>query len=116
MKPFRKLLALCAVSSLLALVPAQAQVLIFTVDEFGNSNFGPPGQLLPDPTGGVPNANVLIYQLPFPGVAGDVLMMDNPANPVMLDVLRFDGNFHLIFYSDNADGFASPADTPSPPI
>jgi hypothetical protein len=55
----------------------------------------------------------LIYTLPFAGVQGDVLIND----PVIgiLDVIRFNGNSTLIFYSDNLEGFDAPADTPAPP-
>ena len=80
-------------------------------------------ELGPDPTGGVTGQNVLIYNLPFAGVAGDVLMNDTtePTNASwnmmfpdynILDVIRFDGNGHLIFYSDGSvDGIEAPADT-----
>lgn len=119
MKPLIKLLALCAATSLLAIAPAYGQTngWHIVVDEWGNSSYTP-GQLMPDPTGGVLNWNVLVYNLPFPGILGDVRMFDQASggtNLVMLDVLRFDGNFHLIFYSDNTDGYDSPADTPHAP-
>lgn len=62
------------------------------------------------------NWPVLIYDLPFAGVAGDVLMRDplESGSPI-LDVLRFDGAGHLTFYSDSIDGYDAPADTPGPP-
>ena len=94
-----------------------------TVDEFGLGLFQVnstvqvlPSILGPDPTGGLMNWNVLIYTLPFQGIQGDVLVQDpfEPGNPI-LDVIRFDGNFHLIFYSDSIDGYSAPADTPGPP-
>jgi hypothetical protein len=87
---------------------------LVTVDENGNGNVN--GVPLPftigtDPgPGGLPG--VLIYQLPFAGVQGDVLMADAGA---VLDVVRFNGDGTLIFYSDNVDGFDSLADTFGPP-
>jgi len=94
------------------------------VDEFGGSRvfsnstlIAPlPFTLGPDPSGGLANWNVLIFNLPFQGQQGDVLITDpwESGSPV-LDVLRFDGNSHLIFYSDSIDGFNDPADTPGPP-
>ncbi len=102
----------------------RAQSNIFNFDEFGHGNImlnGNPqgtfgGSLVPDPTGGLPNWNVLMYTLPFQGVQGDVLVQD-PAigGEPILDVLRFDGNSHLIVYSDDLNGFQDPADTPGPP-
>ena len=96
----------------------------FSLDEFGhgivqtNGVFMAPmtSALGPDPTGGLLNWNVLIYTLPFAGVQGDVLVQDpfEPGSPI-LDVLRFDGNSHVIFYSDSIDGFSAPADTPGSP-
>jgi len=66
----------------------------------------------PDPgPGGLPST--LIYSgLPFAGVQGDVGLTDAG---VLNDVIRFNGNGTIIFYSDNLDGADDPADTPSPP-
>jgi hypothetical protein len=107
-----------------------------TVNEFGPGSFWVSGgttnslswQLGVDPTtGGVTGQNVLIYTLPFAGTAGDILMNDTtePTNAVwnmmfptynILDVIRFDGNFHLIFYSDGSvDGIDASADTTTAP-
>lgn len=87
---------------------------IFSFDEFGNGAFGP-GFIAPDPGPGGLNA-VLTYNLPFPGIPGDVLLHDanEPGNP-FFDILRFNGNGTLIFYSDNIGGADAPADTASPP-
>ena len=87
---------------------------IFSFDEFGHGAFGP-GHIAPDPGPGGLNA-VLTYNLPFAGVPGDVLLHDanEPGNPIF-DVLRFNGNGTLIFYSDNIGGADAPADTTSPP-
>ena len=93
------------------------------VDEFGGGRFLTLSgyQVLSvatnlDITGGLLNWPVLTYTLPYQGTAGDVLMHESlqPGSPV-LDVLRFDGQGHLIFYSDNLDGFDAPADTPGMP-
>jgi hypothetical protein len=102
-------LSLCMRGTALAQVPGP----LLVVDENGNSNFSPPGTLQPDPgPGGLPQ--VLTYHLPFAGLPGDVLMQDGVGGPV-LDVIRFNGNGTLLFYSDNVDGFDALADTPSPP-
>jgi hypothetical protein len=82
-------------------------------DEKGNGAFGP-GFLANDPGPGGLHA-VLTYHLPFAGVPGDVLLTDANAGGAFLDVIRFNGNGTLIFYSDNVDGADSLADTPSPP-
>ncbi|HEV3167535.1 MAG TPA: PEP-CTERM sorting domain-containing protein, partial [Isosphaeraceae bacterium] len=83
---------------------------VISIDENGNSNIGP-GFFSTDPgPGGLPG--VLTYTLPFPGVQGDVVLLDAG---VTLDVIRFNGNGTALFYSDNTDGFDSKADTPSPP-
>ncbi len=82
-------------------------------DEQGNGAFGP-GVLAPDPgPGGLPA--VLTYHLPYAGLPGDVLLTDADAGGAFLDVIRFNGNGTLLFYSDNVDGFDNLADTPSPP-
>ena len=95
------------------------------VDEYGNGFWQPipdyrflpfSGALGPDPTGGVPEQPVLIYNLPIGAViAGDVLMRDLAEGGAVLDVIRFTGQGQLIFYSDNVNGFDEPADTPHPP-
>ena len=109
-----KLLTCAAFLPLLVVGNAFAQVGSFAFDEFGNGAFGP-GVLAPDPgPGGLPS--VMTYHLPFAGVPGDVLLHDaDVAGNPFLDVLRFNGNGTLLFYSDNVDGADSPADTPSPP-
>ncbi len=98
---------------------------LYHFDEFGHGNITLAGidqgtfgaTLSPDTTlGGLANWNVLTYDLPFLGTAGDVLVFDPAVNGTpILDVLRFDGNSHVIVYSDNLDGFTTPADTPGPP-
>ncbi len=122
-----------------ALAPAMAasatSLTSVTVNEFGTGSFWVSGlttnalswELGVDPTGGVTGQNVLIYTLPFLGTRGDILMNDTtePTNASwnmmfptynILDVIRFDGNYHLIFYSDaGVDGSDAPADTTTAP-
>jgi hypothetical protein len=62
----------------------------------------------------------LAYTLPFPGVRGDVVLDEPPAPSQHSDLLRFDGNFHLFFFSDPTPGLPgdppdSPADKGLPP-
>jgi hypothetical protein len=83
-----------------------------TIDEKGNGiGTNGPGFLATDPgPGGLPN--VLTYRLPFAGTPGDVFLFDGL---VFLDVLRFNGDGTVRFYSDNIDGFDDLGDTPGPP-
>lgn len=82
-----------------------------TFDENGHGTTGA-GYLADDPgPGGLPS--VLTYPLPFVGVQGDVALRD--PNGQILDVIRFNGDSTLIFYSDNLGGFDAKADTPGPP-
>jgi hypothetical protein len=119
----RKLLAF--VASILLPIPALAQFSVsITVDENGNgrltntSGFSAPlpFSLTQDPgPGGL--ANVLTYNLLNPPglTVGDVLLTDADEGGAFLDVLRFNPNGTLAFYSDNIDGFDSLGDTPGPP-
>ncbi len=87
-----------------------------TVDEHGaifHSGVLKSGTLKPDPgPGGL--LSVCTYPLPFAGVAGDVKLFDDDAN-TFLDVVRFNGDGTLLFYSDNVDGLDALCDTASPP-
>jgi hypothetical protein len=108
------LLLLCGRASA---TPGPAPVVI-TVDENGNGSLtfpqlDPPllSHIGPDPgPGGLDS--VLIYTLPFAGYQGDVHLTDDG---VLGDVIRFNGDGTLIFYSDNTDGVDALADTPTPP-
>jgi hypothetical protein len=108
-----RLLSSLLLVALLSRGPACGAATIIVVDEFGNG-FGTigGGTLMPDPgPGGLPS--VLTYTLPFSGTQGDVLLLESglPA-----DVIRFNGNGTLAFYSALVPGQpASPADTPTPP-
>jgi PEP-CTERM motif-containing protein len=112
----RHFLASVLVGLVLAAVPAFAiPFTVITIDENGIGSInGVPvtGTLTDDPgPGGL--MSVLTYQLPFAGVVGDVLLNDPGLG--VLDLLRFNGDGTVIFYSDNNDGFDSLADTPGPP-
>jgi len=122
----RKILAILSLVAMLLLGSAVGQASagpLITVDENGNgfaTGFGPlPFNIGPDPgPGGLPA--VLIYTLPFAGTQGDVLMQSVGTEPgiagtVIFDVVRFNGDGTLIFYSDNVPASDSLGDTPSPP-
>jgi hypothetical protein len=110
----------CVLSSLalgLSLIlSTQASAATILVDENG-AGIGTLSQgfLSNDPGPGGLNG-VLTYVLPFAGVQGDVLLVD-PGN-LLGDVIRFNGNGTLLFYSDIVLGDVKDnlADTPSPPL
>ncbi len=122
MKPSIKILFTLACAYAITTASSFAQ--IYTFDEFGNSS-GPgisPGVLQPDPSGGLPGL-VLVYNLAFPVVTGDVALMEpgQPAPGPYSDVVRFwdptgAPQSQIIFYSDvsAADPADSPADTGLP--
>src|SRR5207245_7361204 len=94
-------LAVFGFTSAIALTTALGQPLI-TVDELGKGTFN--GQLLPsfqspDPASGIVT---LTYRLPFPTVPGDVQLFEpNAAGTNQLsDIIRFDGNGNLFFFSE----------------
>jgi len=101
---------------LLAFLSGPAGAAIVTVDENGNGFFGnQPLQwaMQPDPgPGGL--QSVLTYFLPFTGVQGDMQLMEG-AGGTVYDIVRFNGNGTLCFYSDNVGGSDALADTSSPP-
>jgi len=98
-----------AFAALLFSVSAPAATI--TVDESGH---GLPYHLGTDPgPGGLPNA--LIYTLPFTGTSGDVELIE-PETGIPGDVLRFNGDGTLIFYSQGtAPNTPDLADQPRPP-
>lgn len=84
------------------LIPVAGFAGVISIDENGNG-IGTVGRgfLNADPgPGGL--ASVLTYFLPFTGTQGDVLLNDLVAPGVLVvgDVLRFNGNGTVIFYSD----------------
>lgn len=67
----------------------------YTFDENGNGlgfgdfhSFALPGQLVPDPSGGITNSPVLMYSLGWPVVPGDVALMA-PGGATVAVLLRF---------------------------
>jgi hypothetical protein len=94
----KNVLRLAVVGSLFMTMAAWAQTIV--VDELGN---GRPHLIGQDP-GPDGQTNVLIYQLPFSGVQGDVLMLEmlnDPESPygATNDLIRFNGDGTMVFYS-----------------
>jgi hypothetical protein len=124
--PVKRLLSLSFIPLLLLFggaALAQGTAFSISVDEAGNGSLIDPTGLVitlpssmgPDPgPGGLPS--VLTYHLPagLNGIQGDLLLTDGP-NQTPLDVIRFNGDGTILFYSDSVDGVDDPADTPSPP-
>src|SRR6266850_3621499 len=127
MKNLIKIIAVIGLTSTLAGTAAFGQPLI-TVDELGKGNFN--GAPLPsfqsvDLFSGIVT---LTYQLPFPGVRGDVYLFEpsTAGTNQLSDIIRFDGNFNLYFFSeieptdippfDPADVFQFPQPVPGLPI
>jgi hypothetical protein len=105
-----------ALLALLASAPMFAGPIV--IDENGNASINGvlshSGVIGQDPgPGGL--AGVLIYTLPFAGFQGDVYLTDADFGGLRLDVLRFNGNATVIFYSDNLDGLDAIGDTFGPP-
>jgi hypothetical protein len=104
----RRTMVLAILLGALVVIPAFASPIAISIDENGN---GRPYSIGTDPgPGGL--TSVLIYTLPFPGIQGDVFLTDSG---FVLDLLRFNGNSTVIFYSDNIDGLDSIGDTLNPP-
>ena len=114
MKTSIKILSLlgCAYAMTTASMFAQ----LYTIDEFGKSS-GPgisPGAMQLDPSGAL-TVPVLVYNLNFPVISGDVVLTE-PGAPTpgpFSDVVRFwnptgAGPSQIIFYSDASA--ADPAD------
>jgi hypothetical protein len=81
-----------------------------TIDENGNGiGTVSPGFIAADP-GPTGRPNALTYLLPFVGLQGDVLLLES--GQLISDIVRFNGNGTVIFYSDNFDGNDSLADPP----
>jgi len=104
------LLSLCA-----PVVGSAASVLI-SVDENGRGNIN--GNPVTFNIGADPGPggllSTLIYTIPFTGVVGDVELFE-PETGIPGDVLRFNGNGTLIFYSAGVPGNTALADEPRPP-
>ncbi len=108
----KKSLALLSFASIVLLFAGLASATSITVDENGN---GLPYHLGPDPgPGGL--SSTLIYTLPFLGVVGDVELIE-PETGIPGDVIRFNGDGTLIYYSTgNAPNTPALADEPGPPF
>jgi hypothetical protein len=110
MKQLIKTLALISLTSTFAATVALAQPLI-TVDEFGNGNFNGnpmPGAIAVEPFSGIAT---LTYTLPFNGNRGDVVLLDPGPTPQQIgDILRFDGNGFMYFFSDRETSDLPPFD------
>jgi hypothetical protein len=89
---------------------------VLTIDESGNAYltasepFAFTNALEP-----ISAMSTLQYTLPFAGVAGDVLVQEQGGSAIS-DILRFDGNFHVYFFSDYAAGSTEPADVGLPSV
>jgi hypothetical protein len=102
---------------------AQGFSITITVDENGNGTFTntngffsplPATLLLDGGPGGLPAA--LTYGLLNPPglVVGDLLLFEPGPVGVLSDLIRFNPNGTMVFYSDNTDGAPSLADTGFP--
>ncbi len=93
----------------IAATTAFSQNLLISVDEWGvgYANGTPlKSQIAPDPFSGIATVS---YSLPFPAVPGDVQLIE--ADGTTSDLLRFDGNSRLFFFSDWSPG--DPPDAPA---
>ena len=112
MKKFTTVLAVISLIATIAVTKASAQGgPLITVDELGNGNFNGvplPSSLQVEPFSGI---LTLAYQLPFPAVPGDVQLFESGPQPTApSDVLRFDGNFTLYFFSERETSDVAPFD------
>jgi hypothetical protein len=100
-----KTLFLFGFTSLVAATTLFGQI---SFDEFGNTIGLPHGFVGVDPSGGITNSPVLMFNLPFGVVPGDVLLTDQvgTTNQQFSDVVRFwnptgsPNQSLIIFYSD----------------
>src|SRR5438105_3347028 len=103
-----KVLAVIGIASAITGSSASAQLLI-TVDELGKGNFnGNPliSGIGVDPVSGI---STLFYRLPFAGTPGDVVLLEpGPIPQQTSDILRFDGQGTLYFFSEREATDVSP--------
>jgi hypothetical protein len=108
---FRTIIAL-GFTAAIASAPAFSQNLYIKIDEFGAGTVNGstlPGSVATEPISGM---STMRYTLPFFGVSGDVQLFEPPtASGVASDVIRFDGNYGVYFFSDVSTG--DPADSPA---
>ena len=99
MKKHIKLMLAVGLTAAMGATSAFSQSLFISVDEFGagtaNGNPLTWQTNVVEPFSGMAT---LSYNLPFPGVRGDVSIADSYG--AVSDIIRFDGNFHLFFFSD----------------
>jgi hypothetical protein len=96
-------------SAALAATTAFGQNMVISVDEWGvgyANGVALPSQLAQEPWSGI---TTVAYTLPFPAVPGDVQLIE--PDGTTSDLLRFDANSHLFFFSDWAPG--DPPDAPA---
>jgi len=102
---------LAVITSTVALtLAASAQNFLITVDELGNGTVNGtviPSGMRPDPFSGI---ITLAYQLPFPGNPGDVQLFEpnTTGNLVLSDLVRFDGQGFMYFFSETEPGEINP--------
>jgi hypothetical protein len=110
MKKHIKVMLAAGFTAAMAVTTAFSQTNVLTVDEFGVGTYnGTPlasGPLF-DPSSGI---TTIGYTLPFPAVPGDVVLSE-PNIGTVSDVLRFDGNGNLFFFSDF--DLSDPPDAPA---
>ena len=119
MKIFKTISGIVACTGILAasatLVFGQVGQIIY-IDENGSAYITPSEPfaftLAQEPNSG---SITLQYTLPFQGVAGDVLLTE-PGGSQISDVLRFDGNSHVYFFSDVEGGDTDLADVGLPSV
>src|SRR5262249_17899483 len=116
-------LTLAALAAVVLVAPRPAvagddstPVATIIVNEYGNALGTTSQGYLSNDLGPGGRKNALTYNLPFKGTQGDVLLTDQPTG-VLGDVIRFNGDGTLIFYSDSSasDPADAPADTVAPP-
>jgi hypothetical protein len=120
-KAFVPALAVLAISA--NSVFAIAAVPIITIDEWGHGDInGTPLTFVPSMVEPFSGIATLAYNLPagYNGAAGDVQLFE-PATTAQLlsDVIRFDGQGHMFFFSDRTAGETEPpslADVGFPPV
>jgi hypothetical protein len=127
MRHLTKVLLASVLTSALGLATASAQNKLVTVDELGNGDqSGMPlaSGITVEPFSGIAT---LTYTLLFPGTRGDVVLLEPGPTPQQIsDILRFDGNGSLYFFSereatdvppfDPADVAQLPSPVPGMPI
>src|SRR5438105_2370920 len=108
-KQTAKVLAVFGIASITASL-AYAQPLV-TVDEFGKGDFNGtplPSGIAVEPLSGI---STLFYRLPFAGSVGDVVLLEpGPVPQQMTDILRFDGQGNLYFFSERETTDVPPFD------